>query len=215
MVRATFVPVTVKPRRQSRPSGALILALLAAVALAALCTAADGDAFAVGRFRRMRKQKLSIILKKDYEFLGKAGEVFEVKRGYYRNFLLPKGIATINDDTAMKQLEAAKQAQREKMSKAVQEAMGIKEKIERGTYTFEKKLRPGGEKIYGSLSPTEVGEAITVKTGYPVRITSISVPRITELGDYAVTVELAEGVAAYLQVEVVAEGGDAPEEEEG
>uniref|UniRef100_A0A7S1WSX1 50S ribosomal protein L9, chloroplastic n=1 Tax=Alexandrium catenella TaxID=2925 RepID=A0A7S1WSX1_ALECA len=219
MAPTTFAPVArpaaMRSRRQSRTSGTVVLAFLAAAALVVLRGIADGGA-AMCPPVLPKKQKIKVVLLQDVEKLGRAGDVVEVKRGRMRNCLYPWGLAKKHSDEVMKKFQAEEKAKSSEMSKLVKQAMVIKEKIEvKGKYTFEKKLRQDGQKIYGSLSPTEVAEAITIETGYPVRITAVSVPKgISELGVYSVTVELAEGVTAYVEAEVVAEGGNAKEEEE-
>ncbi len=54
---------------------------------------------------------MKIILRKDFEGVGKAGELVTVKDGYARNFLIPQGIALKADAAAVKQLEAERKMQ--------------------------------------------------------------------------------------------------------
>merc|ERR1712066_791529 len=102
-----------------------------------------------------------------------------------------------------------------KKQKEMQEVMAIKAKIEApGKYTFEKKTRPGSGKIYGSLTQTNVAEAIAKETGIPVRLTAIQLPKISELGEFSATVELSLDVTAFIKLDVVQEGSQAGGEEE-
>merc|ERR1711963_1320623 len=64
-------------------------------------------------------------------------------------------------------------------------------------------------KIYGSLTPTNVGELLTQMSGIPVRINSIEVPKVEEIGTYTVTVKLSAETKAIIPVDVVPEGDGA------
>lgn len=151
---------------------------------------------------------MTVVLTQDNEYLGKAGDMVKVKRGYFRNYLYPKGIATRKDADVLREIDLAEQKKNAKASAIEQEAMSTKTKIEKDPkYIFEKKVRPGTDKIYGSLTATNVAEAIAARTGVAVRIASIDLPKVSELGSFSATVELLPEISAYIQLEVVAEKG--------
>lgn len=65
---------------------------------------------------------MKIILRKDYEFLGGVGEIFEVKDGYARNFLIPNGIAFVATDSNIKSVNEIKKQQGRKLEKQVEDS---------------------------------------------------------------------------------------------
>lgn len=193
------------PRSLRRPSAlawALVAAVLASAALRGRYAAPPTSYVAPPL-----KQRYSVVLQKDHEQLGKRGDVVKVKKGYYRNILFPLGIARKQDFSIeiemRKQLDFAKTEIKQMNFEAMQQKQAIEKA---GIFIFEKKVRVGTNKIYGSLTATNVAETIAMKTAVPVRIHSISVPKAIELGEYAGTVEITESVTAYFTVKIVAEG---------
>jgi len=73
---------------------------------------------------------MKIILKRDYETLGKIGEIVTVKDGYGRNFLIPKGIAMIATESNMKILEEEKKFQKIREEKGKRQAEILAEELE-------------------------------------------------------------------------------------
>mmetsp|Transcript_12186 Transcript_12186/g.28422 ORF Transcript_12186/g.28422 Transcript_12186/m.28422 type:complete len:233 (-) Transcript_12186:70-768(-) len=161
-------------------------------------------------------KRYTVLLLKDEDKLGEAGDIVRVKRGRYRNDLLPRGVAKIvfNADVAKGD---KKKADRKMAQDLLEGAYQAKAKIESGTYVWPKKVRPGTTKIYGGLTPIQVKEAILEQTKESVRATAIQLPKIIELGKYAATIEIEKGVNAYIEVEIVdedAKDDDGEEEEE-
>ena len=61
---------------------------------------------------------MKVILKKDYDLLGDEGQIVEVKSGYARNFLIPKGIATIASHSNLISFEEIKKQKKQKSPEA-------------------------------------------------------------------------------------------------
>jgi len=183
--------------------------------------------------------KIQIVLLQDVVNLGKAGDLALVKGGYWRNYLYPRGYAEKAEGSDVlaqlklqernakgakakeKALLAAQQEQKriEKMKEKEEQSkfMEAKAKIEKEEYIFEKKVRTGSNKIYGSISPTNLAEEIAKKSGVPVRITAVEVPKVAETGTFSATVELFKGVTAVVPFQVIEEGtgGKSEDGEEG
>merc|ERR1711920_96674 len=158
-----------------------------------------------------KKEKIDVLLIENYAPLGQAGETVSVKRGRFRNFLLPHEIAIrLNDPLAgsfkAQQMEK-KEVKKELAQKATAQQLQQKKQIEElGTVSFSRKLSDEAEgKIFGSVTPTNVGEVLTQMTGIPIRINSIEVPRINKLGTYSVRITIGPDTVAIVQVEVVPE----------
>merc|ERR1712151_71931 len=108
----------------------------------------------------------------DHKYLGPAGKVVSVKRGNFRNFLLPRGYAVRRDSELEKQFAAQLEDKKEQKRQESADALVKKKQLEElGTLTIPKKVQEGTDgKIYGSLTPTSVGELLTQMTGIPIRI---------------------------------------------
>ena len=65
---------------------------------------------------------------------------------------------------------------------------------------FEKKVREGSEMIYGSLSEINVAEEVVKATAVPIRRTSVSIPKVTALGDFKGSIELHPEVTANIEI---------------
>mmetsp|Transcript_67667 Transcript_67667/g.177474 ORF Transcript_67667/g.177474 Transcript_67667/m.177474 type:complete len:214 (-) Transcript_67667:48-689(-) len=199
-----------RPRKTRSSSAAMVLLALAAAAI--LLCVSESESFARVK-NGPRKVKMNVVLLKDQDNIGMAGEQVAVARGYFRNYLFPRGIARKQDAKLMTELKKASDEKDSVLLAALAKAMEAKEKIEgAGTLVFEKKVREGTKKIYGSLTQTDVAEALVIKTGYPVRITSVVIPKVTECGKYTGTVELGNDITAFFEIKVTGDG--APEETE-
>ena len=73
---------------------------------------------------------MKVILLKDVKGTGKKGEVKEVSDGYARNFLLPKKVAVIADNTAMKELNEKNKSIENKAQKEYEAAVELGKKME-------------------------------------------------------------------------------------
>jgi len=223
MASAAAPAVTLRAQRV-RPSRLAPVILLAVAAVIALLASATAFAKAQAKIKEgvsnsnnIKKSKMSVVLLKDHPKLGEKGDIVKVRKGYFRNYLLPGGVAGRQDNEVLRKLRMEEAAQDAAVAAAQREAIAAKTKIEGlGKLTFEKKVREGSSKIYGSLSATNFAETLIVKSGIPIRLASIELPKITELGDFSATIDLGSDISAYVEFEVVPEGGKKDgEEEEG
>lgn len=153
---------------------------------------------------------MKVLLKKDFELLGTAGEVKEVKNGYARNYLIPKGIATIASPSNLKSFEEVRRQQGRKILRETNDAKIIASRIETDSIVIKVKTAEEG-KIYGSVSPIMVHDALSAK-GYNIDRRKIVMPEhIKSLGEYSVDIKLYTDVIAKLKVSVISEE-EIPEE---
>jgi len=220
MTAHAAVPAVTLRAQRVRPSRLAPVILLAVAAVIALL--ASATAFAkvakikegVDNTNMFKKSKMRVVLLKDHPKLGDKGDVVRVRKGYFRNYLLPSGVAGRQDNEVLKRLRMEEAAKDAAVAAAQREAIEAKTKIEGlGKLTFEKKVREGSNKIYGSLSATNFAEALIVKSGIPIRLASIELPKIAELGDFSATIDLGSDISAYVEFEVVPEGGKKDGEE--
>ena len=144
---------------------------------------------------------MQVILKEDIEKLGHMGEIVEVKRGYARNYLLPKDLAMEATPNNLKQLEHAKRVVADKIKKVQKESQSLADKLNATVVTL---LHTSGEedKLFGSVTSMEIADALK-EAGVEVDKRKIVLDEpIKRLGEYKVAVKLSGGVAGTVTVKV-------------
>jgi len=150
---------------------------------------------------------MKVILQDNVQKLGKAGEITEVKRGYFRNFLQPRGLAVLATKGTLKKRDEDLEAYRRKAEKAHNEAVALAEKISSlPPLALNVKAGETG-KLYGKVTNKEVTQLIEKNLGQEVdkRLVKI-LGDINSLGSYKVQVKLTPEVQAEVQLEVILEG---------
>jgi large subunit ribosomal protein L9 len=145
---------------------------------------------------------VNVVLRADVENLGVNGDVVRVKPGYARNFLVPRGLASIATRANVKLIEHQKEMARQKMAKLRSEQQKIATELEKVVVMIAKEAGEEG-KLYGSVTATDVAEGLARK-GYEVDKKKLVMPEetIKEVGSYEVGVRLLQGVVAKVKVEV-------------
>ena len=147
---------------------------------------------------------MEVILKQDVKNLGEKDDIVNVKPGYGRNYLIPKGFAQMATESARKVLaENLKQAQF-KQEKIRKDADAIAAKLEGVKLTIGAKAGESG-KIFGAINTIQIADALK-KEGFDVdrrRITFDSEPKL--IGEYTANLNLHKEVKVKVPFEVVAE----------
>jgi large subunit ribosomal protein L9 len=147
---------------------------------------------------------MELILKQDVKNLGEKDDIVNVKPGYGRNFLIPKGFAQQATESARKVLaENLKQAAF-KQEKIRKDADAIAAKLEGVKLTIGAKAGETG-KIFGAINTIQIADALK-KEGFEVdrrRITFDSEPKF--VGEYTANLNLHKEVKVKVPFEVVAE----------
>ena len=107
---------------------------------------------------------MKLILTRDVERLGNAGEVVEVKDGYGRNYLLPKGVAIKWTKGAQKQIDLISEARRKRIIGDLDAAHALREKLEVESVTVSKIADDNG-RLFGSVSAADIAEAVNEQLG--------------------------------------------------
>ena len=158
---------------------------------------------------------MKVVLMKDVANLGSAGEVKEVADGYARNFLMPKGLATLATKGLIKQALERAEAQRKRDLKARTDAEAVAQRLNGQTLRFVVKV---GEldRLYGSITNVDIAERLSAQIGLDVdrRRVELGDP-IKRAGVYSVVVNLGHGLEPRINVVVEGEGGPAEGESEG
>jgi len=147
---------------------------------------------------------MKVILKEDVENLGARGAVVNVKDGFARNYLLPKGMAMRFTAGAQKVLEQERRMYELRQLKAKEEAMAAAEKLSAVELTISK--RAGDQDIlYGSVTPTDIADLFK-KAGYVVDKRKIILREpIKKLGEFEVSIRLHHEVAPKIKLHVLKE----------
>jgi len=155
---------------------------------------------------------VKVILKQDVQKLGVAGDVKDVARGYARNYLIPRGIATAATSGAVKEFERRRGAQARREARDSARAEALAERIAGLVLTFEAKAGEKG-RLYGSITSVEIAEALGREVGEQFdRRKNITIEPIRELGEHVVPIRLTADIVPEITVVVKPEGDEVAEE---
>jgi large subunit ribosomal protein L9 len=147
---------------------------------------------------------MKVILRKELETLGNAGDVVVVKDGYARNFLIPNGFALRADKKNIQLLESEKKQQKVKMSKDKKEAELLAEQLNKVSCTAT--MNVGEEdKVFGSVTTQNIADLIKDQ-GIEIDRKKITLSEpIKALGIYTIPIKLHSEVEAKIKLWVVKE----------
>ena len=147
---------------------------------------------------------MKIILKEDIANLGYKDDVVEVKSGYGRNYLIPKGLAVIASEAALKQLAEDQRQRAHKIAKILEEAEAKAKALEGVKLTIPVKTSASGT-IFGSVNAATLAEELQ-KLGHDIdrKIIFLKDP-VKVAGIYTASVKLHKEVSADIEFEVIAE----------
>jgi large subunit ribosomal protein L9 len=147
---------------------------------------------------------MKLILTQDVAGLGGPGDVVEVKDGYGRNYLLPRGFAIAWTRGGEKQVTQIKRAQKVREVRDLSHANEIKQALEALTITMPAHAGDTG-RLFGSITSADVADAVKAAGGPVVdkRKVVLAAP-IKTVGKHTATVEVHPDVTAKVTLEVVA-----------
>ncbi len=147
---------------------------------------------------------MKVILREDVENLGKGGEVVEVKPGYGRNYLLPRGLAVTANPKNVREVEHQKQIASAKAAKQKASAEAVAKRLADTPVVLRRKVGEQ-DKLYGSVTALDVAEALAAR-GLQIDRRSIDLSDpIKTVGDFEVPVKLHREVVGKAKVKVEAE----------
>jgi large subunit ribosomal protein L9 len=143
---------------------------------------------------------MEVLLLKDVDQLGEAGEIKRVAGGYARNYLLPRRLAVMATPGAIKQAEKQRQATSRREAKELSEAQALAQTLDGLSVTFQ--ARAGeSDRLYGSITNVNIAEALEEQVGQEVDRRKIELEEpLKELGTHAVTIRLASEAEAKVTV---------------
>ena len=148
---------------------------------------------------------MQVILKKDVQNLGEAGELVNVKDGYARNFLIPKNFAEVATEGALKNREQNLARIQAKQEKLHQEALAKAAEIEKlGQIELSAKAGESG-KLFGTITTKKLCEELKEKANIEVdrKTVSLNAP-INKVGEFTMLIKLTSKVKTELKVVVTA-----------
>jgi large subunit ribosomal protein L9 len=144
-----------------------------------------------------------VILTNEVSGLGSAGDVVEVKNGYARNYLVPKGFAVLWTKGGEKQVEQIKAARNARAIATSEEALTLKARLEEKAIRLTAKAGVEG-RLFGAIKTADVANAI-VEAGLgevDKRKIELAAP-IKVAGNHSATVRLHSDVIANITIQVV------------
>ena len=145
---------------------------------------------------------MKVILLREIKKLGKEGDVVEVKDGYARNYLIPRGLVLLATKENVGRLEKIKKQRQKEEEKARNNALRLKEALNNISLTLTVEAKENKE-IYGSINEAHIVKALK-EEGIELERRQIVIDSpIDKLGAYNVTVKLFPGVETQLRVWVV------------
>ena len=148
---------------------------------------------------------MQVILKKDVQNLGEAGELVNVKDGYARNFLIPKNFAELATEVALKNREQNLARIQAKQEKLHQEALATAAEIEKlGQIELSAKAGESG-KLFGTITTKKLCEELKERANIEIdrKTVSLNAP-INKVGEFTMLIKLTSKVKTELKVVVTA-----------
>ena len=147
---------------------------------------------------------MKLILREDVKGTGTAGEIIEVKPGFARNYLIPRGLAYMATNNNIKIFGFEKQQKMKKVELQFVEAEKKKTELEKVSLTTTVKVSEDG-RLFGSVTQQNISDLLKEK-GFDINHRKIILDEpIKELGVYEVGISLAPGIEALIKVWVVKE----------
>lgn len=148
---------------------------------------------------------MKLILTAAVDKLGEPGDIVEVKGGYGRNFLLPRGLAIPATRGAEKQIEDIKRAQSARQVRDLDHAKELRDTLDQLTGVQVKVRTSEAGKLFGSVQPADIADAVKAAGGPDLDKRRIEVPKglVTKTGGYQVKVKLHDDVEGKVNFEVV------------
>tara|TARA_B110000014_G_C20067144_1_gene556209 strand:+ start:199 stop:642 length:444 start_codon:yes stop_codon:yes gene_type:complete len=147
---------------------------------------------------------MKIILKQSVDTLGKAGDIVQVKSGYGRNYLIPKGLGVLATPSMINATMQEIERKAIKEAKSKENLEIIANKLNTIKLTFA--LKAGeDDKLFGSVTTQMISDSLNEK-GYKVDKKYIAVDEtIKTLGNYSAIVDFGDDISAKVKLKVIAE----------
>jgi len=147
---------------------------------------------------------MQVILKEDVRHVGDIGDVVNVKPGFARNFLFPRGLAIPAQAGQLRRVEHEKRLIEVRLEKSRATAKALADKFN-GFALIVKKQAGEGDRLFGSVTTMEM-ETLLIGKGFPIERRQITIEEpIKTLGKHQAKLRLHRDVVVTLNVEVMRE----------
>ena len=148
---------------------------------------------------------MKLILTTDVSGLGGPGDIVEVKDGYGRNYLLPRGLAITATKGAEKNVRTIRRAQDARRVRDLDHAKELKGILEALNVNLKAKAAPGSGKLFGSVTTTDVVSAVKAAGGPTLDKRVVELPgHIKAVGSHQINVRLHPDVTVGFKLNVTA-----------
>jgi large subunit ribosomal protein L9 len=145
---------------------------------------------------------MKVLLRQDVASLGVIGDVVEVKVGFARNYLLPRGLAVAPTAANLKRVEEEKIQRSKREQQRLDALRDVAKRLNGFSVTIKSKANELGH-LFGSVNEAHIAEALAAE-GYKVESTQVALAApIRTLDKFRVPIRLAEGIEAEIDVWVV------------
>ncbi|MGB6837238.1 MAG: 50S ribosomal protein L9 [Dehalococcoidia bacterium] len=151
---------------------------------------------------------MKVVFLEEVEGTARIGEIKEVKNGFARNFLLPRGLAAPATPDHIRRAEARAQREARRQMALDEDAQTVAAQIEGKTISITARVGEQG-KLYGSVTAGDIAEEVAklLKVDEFDRHKVVLEEPIREVGAHQVPLKLTQNVEAIVEVEIVGEGG--------
>lgn len=147
---------------------------------------------------------MKVLLIADVYKQGVAGEVVDVADGYARNYLIPKKLAVKATPNELKRSEKLRETSAARKAELENRLNDLARQIDGVELVFGRRAANTG-KLFGSVTTTEIAEALNAKTGIDINRRRISQQALREVGTFMIPVRLGTEISPMLKVVVVRE----------
>lgn len=152
---------------------------------------------------------MKVIFTADVEGVALLGQMKEVKNGYARNFLLPRGLAVGATPGAIRNMEIRRASEEKKLARLESDLRGFADRL--GELSVKIRARTGAEnRLYGSVTAQDVAQAIEQAIGQEIDRRKVSLAHpIRTAGEHEVVVKLSRNLNPTVKVVVESENAPA------
>ncbi len=153
---------------------------------------------------------MKVVFFEDVEGTAMVGDVKEVKNGFARNFLLPRGVAGSTSKDNLQRANSLAQKEARRQEKLDLEAKSVADKLDGYTLTIEARVGETGH-LLGSVTNRDIAEQLTSYAGQEIdsKIVLLAEP-IREIGARQVSIKFTRNVSSEVTVDVVPDEASKP-----
>jgi large subunit ribosomal protein L9 len=150
---------------------------------------------------------MKVLLKEKVDKLGNAGDVVTVANGFARNYLLPRQLAVPATPGQLRQVDLVRRQAQSKSEKLAAQHAALARRLSGIVLTFEASAGEKG-RLYGSITPDQIAEALESRIGEPVDRRKIQAEPLRQIGAHAIPFRINAELIPEVTAIVHREGED-------